>query len=425
MDRRQFLLSSSAVMAGPAFATEAAISESTLVQRWYGLVLQLVRHTPTQSPPVAARTFAYLGSALWETFAAIEGHTSLAGQVNAYDEPPSGARGAKLGSAIHGALYEGVGTFFANTGPSGQQAIQATEQRLRASLPSFDPESAAFGAEVTRRVVHWSSTDGGAVVRNLGFAEAPVPTEGPHDWVPTGQIRIQQAPLLPDWGDNRPIALADTENFQPGAALPYSTEAGSPFHDEALEVYEVARALTDEQRLIARFWSDDPMLTPTPPGHWISILLGIAERDALPIGTLCDALARVGISQNDAFIACWRAKYRYNLLRPVTYIRANIDPAWQPLLITPPFPEYPSGHSSQSAAAAEVLSALLGQDYAFEDKTHIRDGLPARGFASFRAAAVEAALSRLYGGIHFRHANEQGAVQGARVGQAVMELRTL
>ena len=412
-------------MAGPVFANEAGGSESVLVRRWYGLVLQLVRHTPTQSPPVAARTFGYLGAALWETFAAVEGHTTLSGQVNAYHAPPSPARGADLGSALHGALSEGVRTFFANTGPSGQQAVRATEQRLRESLPSFDAGSAALGADVMRGIAAWASTDGGSVVRNLGFAEAPVQPEGPHGWVPTTQIRIQQAPLLPDWGDNRPIVLADTDRFQPGAVLPYSTEAGSPFHDEALEVYEVSRSLTDEQKLIARFWSDDPMLTPTPPGHWISILLGISERDSLPIGPLCDALARVGISQNDAFIACWRAKYRFNLLRPVTYIRANIDPAWQPLLITPPFPEYPSGHSSQSAAAAEVLSQLFGDDYAFEDSTHVREGLPTRRFPSFRAAAAEAALSRLYGGIHFRHANEQGTVQGARVGKAVMELRTL
>lgn len=425
LDRRAFLIGSSAAVALPALSGGPPDRKSVLVLRWYRLVLQLVRHTPTYSPPVAARTFGYLGSGLWETFAVISGHSSLMGQVNGY--APSHGRPAKmdLASALHGALSEGVRAYFARTGPSGQQAIRVTEQSLRESVPEFDADSAAFGADVMRGVIDWSATDGGAEVRNLGFAETPAPPATPRDWVPTSPTRIQQAPLLPSWGDNRPIVLYETDDFQPLEPIPYSADPTSPFYASALEVYEISKNLTEEERLIAKFWSDDPMLTFTPPGHWISIVTEIAQRAALPIEKLCDILVRVGISQNDAFIACWRAKYRHNLLRPVTYIRTNIDPSWQPLLITPPFPEYPSGHSCQSAAAAEVLSGLLGDHYAFVDSTHIREGLPARSFRSFRSAASEAAMSRLYGGIHYRYSNDQGVTQGVRIGETVMKLRTL
>jgi membrane-associated phospholipid phosphatase len=127
----------------------------------------------------------------------------------------------------------------------------------------------------------------------------------------------------------------------------------------------------------------------------------------------------VGIAVNDAFVACWNAKYRYNLLRPVTYIRRQIEPRWLPLLTTPPFPEYPSGHSVQSGAAFAVLTDLFGTDYAFDDHTRDDRGLPTRHFTSFAAAAEEAAISRLYGGIHFRPAIALGVAQGRCIGNQV------
>ncbi len=166
------------------------------------------------------------------------------------------------------------------------------------------------------------------------------------------------------------------------------------------------------------------MLSPTPAGHWIAIVLQIADRDALPVELVSATLAKLGVAQADAFISCWSTKFRYNLLRPVTYIRRHIDPAWEPLLITPPFPEYTSGHSTQSGAAATVLAAMLGEDFAFDDETHVDDDLPVRRFPSFAAAAEEAAVSRLYGGIHFRFGNEAGLAQGRRVGAYAAALRT-
>ena len=152
----------------------------------------------------------------------------------------------------------------------------------------------------------------------------------------------------------------------------------------------------------------------------MTIVLDIADRDALPAARIAHALAILGIAVSDGFIACWHEKYRHDLLRPVTYIRTHIDPDWQSFLITPPFPEYPSGHSTQSGAAAAVLAALFGDPFPFDDATHQDDGLPVRSFASFADAAREAAMSRLYGGMHFRFGNEAGLTQGDCVGRAVI-----
>ena len=148
------------------------------------------------------------------------------------------------------------------------------------------------------------------------------------------------------------------------------------------------------------------------------------QREQADLDRSVDTLARLGITLADAFIGCWDAKYKYDLVRPVTYIRRLIDKKWETLLITPPFPEYPSGHSTQSGAAAVVLASLFGETYAFEDHAHEADGLIPRKYASFWAAAEEAGISRLYGGIHFRAAIERGLEQGKCIGAYVVALKT-
>jgi hypothetical protein len=282
--------------------------------------------------------------------------------------------------------------------------------------PATVARSTAAGQAVAAHIIAWAAADGGEVVENLGFPYAYDLPEGASAWVPTSTFALQQLPLLPAWGANRPFAMPSAAACDLPPPPAYSEAPGSAFHAEAMEVVETSRSLTEEQRLMARFWSDDPMLSPTPPGHWVYIALDLLDAEGADAARTAEVLARLGIGMADAFIANWRVKYRDNLLRPVTYIRRVIDPEWEPILITPPFPEYPSGHSTQSGAAEVVLSALYGADTAFTDSTHEADGLAPRDYASFRAAAEEAALSRLYGGIHFRSAIARGLDQGRCVG---------
>ena len=217
--------------------------------------------------------------------------------------------------------------------------------------------SEAYGQAVAAHILAWSQDDGGAVVENMGFPLEYKLTPGPAHWVPTSLIAQQQFPLLPEWGNNRPFAMPKGATCMLPGPLEYSEDKSSAFYKDALEVYQTKQALSPEQTAIARFWSDDAMLSPTPPGHWVSIALQILERDGTSLDKSVDVLARLGIAQADAFIGCWAAKFQYDLVRPITYIRRVIDPKWEPLLNTPPFPEYPSGHSMQSAAAADVLTS--------------------------------------------------------------------
>ena len=410
---------------------QAGEGRGVMVQ-WYRLVLELVRHTPTYSPPVASRAFAYLGVTGYEVMASGRPElASLAGQLNGFEALPGRGDGDFDEAVVmQAAMALAVRNLFGNTGPSGQQAMDRMAASLSGQVAAGLPgevvaRSAAYGRSLAQHVWLWSQSDGGAVIDNMGFPREFVLNPAPGHWKPTSTIALQQAPLLPDWGRNRPFAMPA------GSACPlppppaYSEDPASEFYAQAKEVYEVTRALTDEQKEIARFWSDDPMLSPTPPGHWVALVMTLIEKDGLDGPRAADALMRVGVAMADGFIGCWASKYDYDTVRPVSYIKAVIDPNWEPLLITPPFPEYPSGHSTQSGAAAAVLTAIFGEGYSFGDPTHEADGIAVRQFGSFQAAAEEAALSRLYGGIHFRAGIERGLEQGRCIGAYAVGLRTL
>ncbi len=419
-----------AMVALPAWA--AAPQPEAVLRTWYRMVLELVRHTPTYSPPVASRAFAYFGITAYEaTATGADTLLTLAGQVHGLKPVPAREAGAVYddGVVVQAAMAASARNFFFNTGPTGQRAMAALEKKLAADVAEGVPadvveRSAAYGQAVAAHILEWSRDDGGAVVENMGFPREYKLKEGPQYWVPTSLIQQQQAPLLPDWGTVRTFATPD------GAACPlppppaYSEAEDSQFYREAYEVYEAVNNLDPDQRAIARFWSDDPMLSPTPPGHWISIAMQVLAEEEAPLDRSVDVLARLGITVADSFIGCWRAKYEYDLVRPVTYIKRNIDKSWETLLITPPFPEYPSGHSTQSGAAATVLTALFGEGYAFEDRTHEADGLTPRNYESFWDAAEEAGISRLYGGIHYRAAIVEGLEQGRCIGAHTVALKT-
>ncbi len=426
------LLASIAVAATafqPAFAEKPT---PEVLFNWYKMALELTRHTATYTPPVASRTFAYMGVAALE--AAATGNPklkSLAGQVNGLTPVPLRETGQTYDEAaiIQGVMATLVPALYANTGPTGQRVMASVEAKWRDVVAEGLPDdvvtrSLDYGQTIAAHILEWSKNDGGAVIANMGFPMDYALKEGPANWKPTNVIAVQQKPLLPNWGTNRTFAMKD------GAACPlppppeYSEDPNSEFFKQAKEVMDTKKALTPEQRATARFWSDDPMLSPTPPGHWVSIALQIMERDKSDIAQSTEVLAALGITLADAFIANWHTKYEYDLLRPVTYIRRTMDKTWESTMTTPPFPEYPSGHSTQSAAAAFVLTGAFGENFSFEDTTHIRDGIKARTYPNFMAAAEEAGLSRLYGGIHFRAAIERGLDQGKCVGAFTAKLQT-
>jgi hypothetical protein len=395
---------------------------------WFDLSLLLVQQTAGFSPPVASRAFAHAGVVLYEALVpGMPDHRSLAGQFKGLSELPRAGKNRVYHwpTVANSSLAAILRSLFPTAPAQGRAAIESMEARFAAQFrpvlpPGVYRRSVDRGQQVAAAVFEWSESDGGHEGYLRNFPLDYVPPAGPGLWVPTppGFLRA----LQPFWGTCRTFAIASGAACPPGDHTPYSEEPSSRFYAEAVEVYETVNDLTSERRDIALFWSDDPGTTPTPPGHSISILTQVLRQKGSSLPVAAEAYAKVGIAVADAFIGCWHAKYRDNLLRPVTYIQAQqIDPSWLPLLATPPFPEYPSGHSVQSSASAQVLTDLFGE-VAFTDHTHDSRGLAPRLFGSFLEAAEEAAISRLYGGIHFRPAIELGFEQGWCIGERVSAL---
>lgn len=429
---------------GPS-VTSASSFGSDVAQQWFGVpsavasftegapapavsVLELIRTTPGFSPPVASRAIGYVGATFYETVhPGMPGYRSLAGLLPglAAGATPSVTPGAEYHwpAAANVALAQILRNLFANTSGGNLAAIDALEADLAAQYqaetdPATYARSTERGAAVAEAIWNWSLNDGGAFGTSTNTSPGYVPPVGPGLWVPTppGFAPALQA----TWGQNRCFVIPDGSSCDPGPPPTFSTDPASAFYAEAEEVRVAVNGLTADQLAIATFWADGGG-TVTPPGHWVSILGQIAAVQNLTLDRAAEAYCRLGFATSDSFVACWHGKYKYNLLRPITYIDQFLQPGWTPPIGTPPFPEYLSGHSTQSGAAAAVLTALFGENFAFTDATH--SGLPPRSFPSFSAAASEAAISRLYGGIHFRSAIDLGVLQGRCVGRQVLALK--
>lgn len=391
---------------------------------WFDELLALIQATPGYSPPVAARAIGYASVTLYEAIVAgMPEHRSLAGLLNELPALPASGRNAAYDwpLAANAALAEILRALFPGAPAERRTAIEVLEASHIAAAPrGIRERSIDHGRAIARAVFAWSITDGGHEGYLRNFPNGYRPPSGPGLWEPTLPGFLPA--LQPFWGNNRTFLRAPA-GCDPGPPPPYSTAPESMCFAEASEVYATVNALSNEQLAIARYWSDDPGATSTPPGHSLSILTQMLRAGDASLAEAAEAYARIGVAVADAFIGCWRVKYEHNLLRPITYIRATIDPGWgNPLpLVTPPFPEYTSGHSVQSAAAAVVLTAQFGV-VPFVDHNHDQRGLAPRNFASFDEAAAEAALSRLYGGIHYRAAIERGLTQGRCIGERAAAL---
>jgi hypothetical protein len=222
----------------------------------------------------------------------------------------------------------------------------------------------------------------------------------------------------PYWGYNRPFALRRWNECESPAPPPFSKAPGSALYREAQLVYTTRLGLSPEQRSTALYWADNPAESGTPGGHWLSIAGQLVGERRLSAEDAARLMMLTSVAVADAFITVWGYKFQINLVRPRAYIRSVIDSTWEPAIPTPPFPEYMAGHSAISAAAAAVMTAMLG-GAAFEDSTNVALGHAVRRFASFTAAANEAGLSRIYGGIHFPSGNLVGRAVGECVGGRV------
>lgn len=403
------------------------------VREYYTLQCKITKETPGYFPPQAARAFAYVGIACYESVVhGIPGAQSLSSQLNGWSSsgmplPEDGEDynwPLVANAAIADIMYR---MYELKITDENKEALELMEEKHRAQLAYLVPQyivdrSIAYGKAVSEAVWEYSVTDGGHNSYLDPFQlPYPLPT-GDHCWIPTSTLTT---PISPSWGNCRPFMAVNVSETQPIAHEPFSSTNSSSFYGQAMAVYNQVNNNTAEEVEIAKFWADDPFNTCTPAGHTFNILTQLLEETGGTLEKTAVAYAKLGIAENDAFISCWKSKYDYNLIRPVSYIKQYIDPNFATVIGTPPFPAYSSGHSCEIGVGERIFTYMFTNgdgNYALSDRSQLQYGYPVRHFSNFTEMAEECANSRFYGGIHYPMDNQEGLTTGRLIGDNVNNL---
>lgn len=379
------------------------------------------------TPPVASRIYAYSNLAYYEAIRFIKNESrSIATQLKGFDKLPEPEKAKRYDFTL-----AAVTSFFkvARALTFSKDSLSVTENKIVQEYENtMDEEeyknSIAFGDTIANIILKRTATDNYKKTR--GMPKYSVFKE-------TG--RWQQTPpdyadgIEPNWMMIKPLLLDAADQFKPVSPPPYDLNKRSQYYKELIEVYSISKKLTPSQDTMAHYWDDNPFVTEhkghltfatkktTPGGHWMGIISILCKQTNSNNFKTARVYALTAAAIFDGFISCWDEKYRSRTVRPISVIREHLEPEWTSFLQTPPFPEYTSGHSVITAAAAIVLTQLFGDNIAFHDTTELEYLGLERSFRSVQQAADEAGISRLYGGIHYRSAIEKGKKQGQEVGK--------
>ena len=395
-----------------ALLATATMAQADVVTDWNTAALQAIRNYRT-SPPAASRNLAILHVSMYDALNGIERtheHYLVPSTV-----PASASKEAAASAAAHKVLT----TFFPTNAPMFDALHEATLAGIRNGPQKT--KGIAWGQSVAAAVLAARANDGSTSVM------APPGGSDPGTWTPTPPANAGY--LLPQWGAVLPFSMSSSIQFRPaGPPSLDSAKYAADFEEVKMLGGAVSSARTADQSQIAQFWADGGG-TETPPGHWNHIAQDVAVQMGNTMEENARLFALLNIAMADAAICAWDAKYHYHNWRPVTAIRnadsdgnplTEPDTTWSSFIGTPPFPDYVSGHSTFSAAAATVLALHYGtDDIAFTTGSDFLPGV-LRTFTSFSQAAGEAAMSRIYGGIHFRFASDDGLIGGMRIGEWTM-----
>lgn len=399
--------------------------------RW-NLDLTDVMVTDIFTPPVCSRIYAYPHIAAYEVLAKNEDqYPTLVGKLNGLEVIPSPPEDQEIYFPLASMIAFSTAAkplVFDIEKVDSFEVKYLSEIKKNGISNQLLESSLAYGREVGQHFAAWAAKD--QYLERTALSQYVLSKET-GSWKPTPPDYMPA--IEPNWNTMRTMVIDSAGQFSPNAPTHFSTEKNSEFYEGAKVVFTAVNELDEEKTAIAKFWDCNPNVSHTkghlmffdqkisPGGHWMSIAGIAAKKKNLSAIETAKVMAYTSITLYDAFISCWDEKYRSSLIRPETYINEHMDPDWKPLLQTPAFPEHTSGHSVASAAAAEMLTFLIGDNFAYLDNSEVKYGLPAKEFNSFYEAANEAAISRLYGGIHYMPAIEDGVKQGKSVGKFVVE----
>jgi hypothetical protein len=409
---------------------KASVSEADVLHNNQDQLTQIIIYD-VFTPPVSSRIYVYASLASYEAMRyADPAYKSVTAKLHGFKPMPEPEKGKTYNYAL--AATRAFFTVVHKVVFSLDSLKKYETETLNQFKNTMDEEtynrSVTFGDSIGKTVLVRAMVDGYPQSRGkpkfLG-------SNDPGKWRPTPPDYLDGIEWC--WNTMKTLAMDTCSQFMPARPPAYSTDTNSVFMKEAKEVYTIGKNLTDEQKLIAKYWDDNPFVIEhsghmmfgnkkiTPGGHWMGIAAIAAKQTKANAVKTAQTYALTAVALYDAFISCWDEKYRSNVVRPVTVINELIDKSWVAFLQTPPFPEYTSGHSTITASASVVLAKLYGDQFAFQDTSDLRYIGMQRHFNSFQQAAAEASISRVYGGIHYRNSVDVGAEAGKKVGMNIID----
>ena len=385
------------------------------------------------TPPISARIYVYPNIAFYECIRNDDPSLpALSGKLNGLNNIPPLPKDKQVDNFIAACIsFSYVGQSLVGTEYKIEDWRKAfTDSLLQHGDNVIANNSIAFGKQVADSIIAWTKKD--SYLKSRGLMRYVI-RKNPGSWQPTPNDYAQA--LEPNWNTIRPLTLTNPAQFSPAKKLLYSADRRSRFfRDNVMEVYRIGKSMDSVKNSVAKYWDDNPNISVvdghlsyfihkiSPAGHWMMIARQACIEKNVSVAKASQAYTLTGIAMFDAFIACWDEKFKTDLIRPVTVINRFVDAKWEPLIQTPPFPEFTSGHAVVSNAAATVLTKLLGENYSFTDNTEIPFGIKPRSFRSFYAAAEESTWSRVYGGIHYPETARISIQQGRQLGSYVLSV---
>ncbi len=416
----------------PTFDSDAQVAH--IIQQWNNLFLDLDRNTPNYRPPLAARSFAYISLIAYETaIPALDQYRSMNGLLNGLNlTAVKSPINYNLVDALNASYAKSFRYFFSSAPIEEIDKITQLEKYFNTSSSkhasiNYSDSSVIYANRLTDAIISWSSQDLRGDRADFHLYDSCYKMEDkPGIW--RSPKLHPSLPILPHWGEVRPFVI-DPSMIKVNPPMDYSIDKSSQMYKEAIEVYSMSQPLSEENKWISEFWSDDHHgLTFTPSTRWVSITNQVIKLTKPNIGKQLESYLKVGLALCDAGIIVWKTKYKYKRERPIEYINRVINSRWESYHDSPPFPTYPSGHSAFGASAAQVLSQLYGNEFAFTDFSHADrrefNGNP-RSFNSFYDMAKENAFSRISMGVHYRNDCEEGLRIGFNVGNIISKINLL
>ena len=416
------------------------ISDQDLTIKWADMTLFITKNTPANTPTYSSRCLGYIGLTMYESVVnGYPNYQSLSDQLAGLDSLPKPENGQKYDFrlSLNAAQSSILKNIYNQTSDKNKLKIDSLENSIKEYYTQKNNDKALtdrsikYGQAIALRIFEWSKKDGGHRGYLKNFDKKMVYSKRAGCWNPPlyGQS-FSHYPLHPHWGENRTFLIQNHQIKDP-KIIPYDTLPSSEYYQQFLRTYNQKNKLTQAQKEAAIWWSDDPDETFTPPGHSYYLATLVIKKANPDLIKCSETYAKVGLAVADAFINCWKWKYKFFSERPNNYVNQHIDERWESFWPDPPFPAFPSGHAIQAAATATVLTDLYGNKFSFTDDAHVgrkRDDLrnvdyKERRYNSFWEVAQETANSRFYGGIHIPQDNERGLEKGKEVGQNINHLK--